>query len=598
MIRCLSHLPRTLLVVMDKRFFLALLLTGGVVLLTPVLFPRPTVPVPAATTPDVGGGAVAGQAAGTSGTAAVPSSSTPTTSTPTMSAGSAQSSATVSAPAVAAETLSLSNELTTFTFTNEGARFLAADLPRFERLGAVNGRVRLAHGRDAMLQFRLIAGGDTVNLSRVMFTASREQTSTGERLRFDAPVGNGSVRVEYVLAPDNYVAQVRVLGSGLPQPAFLLTDLPTGFESQEANPKEDATHLSYAFKTVTGGADRIDFRKPDPGERMLQAGPFTWAVAKSKYFLVGVLVPEGQNSPFAELQVTGAVRENKIATRAQGTVVSPLNETAVAFELYAGPQEWDRMVGMGREFEKTNPFGGWISGVVQPFATIVMRLLLWLKRATALEYGWILVGFGVAIRLLMWPLNSRMMRTQVAMQRVAPLVQEAQNKFKGDPEKQRLAVMKVYTDNNVSPFAALSGCLPMLLPMPILIALFFVFQNTIEFRGVSFMWLSDISLKDPYYILPLAMGASMYALSWMGMRNVPPNPQTKMMSILMPIMMTVLLLNFASGLNLYYTVQNLAALPQQWLISNERGKNAAPVATVAKVEAGGKATGGGGKQKR
>jgi len=576
---------------MDKRFFLALLLTGGVVLMTPVLFPRPEVPV-TASTPSVAADAQApsnGSAASVAqGTATQPTIGAAPTSPNTANAATQ----TAMVPTVAAETLSLGNELTTFSFSTQGARFLAADLPRFQQLGANNGRVRLAHGRDAMLQFRVIAGGDTVDLTQTMFAASRSTTSAGERLQFDATVGGGSVRVEYTLAADNYVAQVRVTGTGLPQPAFLLTDLPTGFDSQEANPKEDATHLAYAFKPVTAGAERVDFRKPDPGERIIESGPFTWAVAKSKYFLVGVLVPEGQTSAFEELQVTGAVRENKIATRAQGTVIAPLGDAGIAFELYAGPQEWERMVGMGREFEKTNPYGGWISGVVQPFATIVMRLLLWLKRTTALEYGWILVGFGVAIRLMMWPLNSRMMRTQVAMQRIAPLVQEAQNKNKGDAEKQRLAVMKVYADNNVSPFAALSGCLPILIPMPILIALFFVFQNTIEFRGVSFLWLSDISLKDPYYILPLAMGASMYALSWMGMRNVPPNPQTKMMAYLMPIMMTVLLINFASGLNLYYTVQNLAALPQQWLISNERAKTATSVVTTpAKTDGGGKRKG-------
>jgi YidC/Oxa1 family membrane protein insertase len=123
-----------------------------------------------------------------------------------------------------------------------------------------------------------------------------------------------------------------------------------------------------------------------------------------------------------------------------------------------------------------------------------------------------------------------------------------------------------------------------------------VFQNTIEFRGVSFFWLTDISLKDPYYILPLAMGASMFFLSWVGMRNVPPNPQTKMMAILMPVIMTVALLNFASGLNLYYTIQNLAAIPQQWLIANERGKNAPPTAAVV---ANAKVTpSGGGSKKR
>jgi YidC/Oxa1 family membrane protein insertase len=204
--------------------------------------------------------------------------------------------------------------------------------------------------------------------------------------------------------------------------------------------------------------------------------------------------------------------------------------------------------------------------------------------------------FGIAVRLLMWPLNSRMMRSQIAMQRLAPKIQEAQNKHQGDPEKQRVAVMKVYEEAGVSPFAALGGCLPMLLPMPILIALFFVFQNTIEFRGVSFFWLTDISLKDPYYILPLAMGGSMFFLSWVGMRNVPPNPQTKMMAILMPVIMTVALLNFASGLNLYYTIQNLAAIPQQWLIANERGKNAPPTAVVA---ANAKVTpSGGGSKKR
>jgi len=147
----------------------------------------------------------------------------------------------------------------------------------------------------------------------------------------------------------------------------------------------------------------------------------------------------------------------------------------------------------------------------------------------------------------------------------------AQKKYP-DPVQQREAIMKVYHDAGVSPFAGLTGCLPALLPMPILFALFFVFQNTIEFRGVPFLWLHDISIKDPLYILPLLMGASMYLLSWIGMRNAPPNPQAKMMGYMFPVMMTVVLINMASGLNLYYTAQNIAALPQQWLLARERAK--------------------------
>ena len=113
----------------------------------------------------------------------------------------------------------------------------------------------------------------------------------------------------------------------------------------------------------------------------------------------------------------------------------------------------------------------------------------------------------------------------------------------------------------------------MLIPMPVLFALFFVFQNTIEFRGVPFLWLRDISMHDPLYVLPLLMGASAFALSWIGMRNSPPNPQAKMMSYIFPVMMTFIFLNQAAGLNLYYAVQNLAALPQQWLIANERARS-------------------------
>ena len=136
--------------------------------------------------------------------------------------------------------------------------------------------------------------------------------------------------------------------------------------------------------------------------------------------------------------------------------------------------------------------------------------------------------------------------------------------------------MKVYSEAGASPFTALSGCLPMLIPMPVLFALFFVFQNTIEFRGVPFLWLLDISVRDPLFILPVLMGISMYLLSWIGMRNAPPNPQAKMMSYMFPVMMTFILANMASGLNLYYTAQNMASLPQQWLLARERAKARKP----------------------
>ncbi len=196
-------------------------------------------------------------------------------------------------------------------------------------------------------------------------------------------------------------------------------------------------------------------------------------------------------------------------------------------------------------------------------------LLVWLHNALGLAYGLGLVLFGIVIRLVLWPLNQKAMRSTMAMQVVQPLIKELQEKHKQDPQKLQQEMFKLYKEHNVNPFG---GCWPMLLPWPILLAFFFVFQNTIELRGASFLWLPDLSRPDPWYIIPVAMGISMYALSKIGQLGVPPNPQMKMMVYMMPAMMTFLFARFASGLNLYYTVMNLASLPQQLMLSKERLK--------------------------
>jgi len=340
----------------------------------------------------------------------------------------------------------------------------------------------------------------------------------------------------------------------------------------------DRRSLAYAFKSERESSKSVSFSSLDPGESRLEVTPLTWVAAKSKYFVVGVVTPEG-GEPFSEARFTGGPRTSRDATNANATVVEKIGDDGFAFELYAGPQEWERMLEVGREFDSVNPYGWkFMQGFVQPFARIVMRILLWMHNVLALSYGWVLVIFGIVVRLILWPLNQKAMRSSLRMQHLQPKLQEIQKKYAGNREKQQIEMMKVYKEEGTSPFAAMTGCLPMLLPMPVLIALFFVFQNTIEFRGVPFLWLTDISIKDPYYILPVLMGASMYVLSWIGLRNAPPNPQAKMMSYIFPFMMTFFLMNLAAGLNLYYAVQNVAALPQQWLIARERQKTATAVA--------------------
>ena len=196
-----------------------------------------------------------------------------------------------------------------------------------------------------------------------------------------------------------------------------------------------------------------------------------------------------------------------------------------------------------------------------------------------------IVFFGVGIRLLMWPLNQKAMKSQMAVQEIQPEIEALKKKHKDDQQRLGQETMKLYKERGINP---VGGCLPMLLPMPILFAFFFVFLNTIELRGVPWLWLPDLSRPDPLFIIPLLMGGSMFLVTKLGQRGIPPNPQAKVMLYAMPIVFTVMFFNFSSGLNLYYTSQQLASLPQQWLISQRRmaaraGKNRRPVAARSRL---------------
>jgi len=266
------------------------------------------------------------------------------------------------------------------------------------------------------------------------------------------------------------------------------------------------------------------------------------------------------------------VRPSRLPERVRvGAAQAVHNDGTFAYRLFMGPQEYARLSSLGQGMEQVNPYG-WrlFRPIVRPFVSIIMTILTFLHTNLALSYGWVLVVFGVVMRIVLFPLNHKAMRAQLRNMAVQPLVQEIQKKYKDNPEKLQKEMMKLYKEHGFNPLA---GCLPMLLPWPVLIALFFVFQNTIELRGVPFLWLADLSAKDPYYILPILLAVSMFLMQFVSMRSLDaPNPQMKMMMYVMPPMMLFIFANLASGLNLYYATANIATIPQQVWIANERKK--------------------------
>jgi YidC/Oxa1 family membrane protein insertase len=555
---------------MDKRFFLALFLSLIVIAVSQLLFPPPK---PAAVTPDATAKdstiAVSGAASSTQ-----PSATTPPVTAPSMTKAVAVT-ASDTAVAVTAETTTVSTVKAIYRFSNVGAAPISVVSRDYQNRSGSGGPVDLSVGGSPLLGYRLVTPTDTTDLSRMPFSQSRVRNAKGDEiLTYTTSVKNLPVSITYSIPADtteSYVVHVNGRVEGLQGQTYLVTELPKTLQPTEADTVEDYRTLAYSFKRQNDNAGSVLFGDLDPGEKILEAGPLNWAAIKSKYFVLGILAPP-DGPRFSEVTLTGGPRTSKVATTASASVVQEIRNSEFSFDVYAGPQESQRLIRMGREFDHVNPYGWrFLQTVVHPIASKAIEFLLWMHNRLNLSYGWVLIVLGVLVRLVLWPLNQSAMRSSLKMQEVQPKLQAAQKKYK-DPVQQREAIMKVYKDAGVSPFAGLTGCLPALLPMPVLFALFFVFQNTIEFRGVPFMWLHDISVKDPYYILPLLMGASMYVLSWIGMRNAPPNPQAKMMMYMFPVMMTVVLLNLASGLNLYYTAQNVAALPQQWLLARERAR--------------------------
>jgi YidC/Oxa1 family membrane protein insertase len=546
---------------MDRRTVLALVLVAAVIILTPKLFQPPPAPLP------------------TSDSTAVVDVPRPTVDTQQRTISAAPAPATqrdTTVVRIPAETLFVADTSAAFSFLNTGGALHSVEMRKYRALSGVEGPVRLEGRGVPLLSFRGIVGRDTIAFDTATFRIlRRETTGTTGYFSFEGVVATDTLNLDYAIQPDSFLVRVdaRVRGP-LAQNGFILMNYAPTLMSYEADSIDDQRSLSFAYEAARRGSKGTAFAKLDPGERVVVPGPMTWVALKSKYFIIGVLARDSV-SPMAEFTMTGLARTSKTPTMARGTAVIQPRQGAFALDIYAGPQQSTRLNALGRDFANSNPYGGFMQPLVQPFAGLVLRVLLWMRYTFDIGYGWVLVIFGVAVRLILWPLNQKAMRTSMKMQRIQPELQALQTRYKADPQKLQSEMMRVYKDHGMSPFSMFSGCLPLLLPMPILFALFFVFRSTIEFRGVPFMWMTDISLKDPFYILPLVMGVSMFVLSWIGSRNTPPNPQTKMMLYLFPVMMTFLLANLAAGLNLYYAVQNLAALPQQWLIANERAKAAA-----------------------
>ncbi|MBE9528253.1 MAG: membrane protein insertase YidC [Proteobacteria bacterium] len=331
--------------------------------------------------------------------------------------------------------------------------------------------------------------------------------------------------------------------------------------------KKETKKSYYHYGPVVYEDDEI-LRQDSDEEALRGKGALHWIGLENKYFLTVLLPPAS-----AHLNWATEVYDEDFATT---TVISdemriaPGADAAVVYSTFSGPKLYSLMTNKHIGLEESIEFG-FFAIMAKPFLVILN-----LMQGYLVNYGIAIVLFTVAIKLLFYPLTKHSMTSMKEMQRVQPQLAAIKKRFKDNKEKMNKEVMGLYKKYKINP---VSGCLPMVLQIPVFIALYEVLYVAIELRHAPLiLWITDLSAKDPYYITPVLMGASMYFQQKMTPSSPDPT-QAKMMQFL-PIVFTFMFLNFPAGLVLYWLTNNLLSIGQQVIINKAHAAKASSVPPI------------------
>ncbi|WGE58975.1 membrane protein insertase YidC [Actinobacillus equuli] len=278
-------------------------------------------------------------------------------------------------------------------------------------------------------------------------------------------------------------------------------------------------------------------------------------VAVLQHYFVSAWVPnqDAQNSLYSRTS-------NGIATigyRGPVTEVAPNSEATITSQLWTGPKDQKEMEATAANLDLTVDYG-WAWFIAKP-----LFALLTFIQSIVTNWGLAIIGVTLVVKTILYPLTKAQYTSMAKMRMLQPKIQEMRERFGDDRQRMSQEMMKLYKDEKVNP---MGGCLPILIQMPIFIALYWTFMEAVELRHAPFFgWIQDLSAQDPYYILPLLMGGSMFLLQKMSPTPVADPVQQKVMTF-MPVLFTVFFLWFPSGLVLYWLTSNLITIAQQWLI--------------------------------
>lgn len=449
----------------------------------------------------------------------------------------------------------------------------------------------------AFLGVRLVGEDRALRLSGVQFDAFSQSAplTAGATVRLDpgaqartvsfrATTADGrQIERYYTFLPDSYQIRtgVRYAAASFPYADDVEWSFGAGLQATEPNVRDDQSTMRATVRL----GDEVHSKKTGDFSEAYE-GVVQWAVLKTKYF-IAIVMPEEPTGGAATL--AGVKDEHYLTGDITLPAVAQRGSIDQWVDVYMGPQDYKVLKTMGRGLEHNISIGFDHVKIFQPVSRAILWSMVALHKFIP-NYGLIIILISVLTKVLFYRLTHKSFKSMRDMQSLQPRLAALKEKYKGDRQKLSEETMKLYKESGVNP---LGGCLPMLLQMPVFLALFNVLRNTIEIRRAPFFgWINDLSQQDvlatlPFSlpiignalsVLPLLMGVSMLMQSKIGGGIAGPegsSTQPKAMTYMMPIVFTVLFYKMPSGLVLYWLVNTVLSVAQQYYINKgaEKAEN-------------------------
>ncbi|CAB3803411.1 membrane protein insertase YidC [Pararobbsia alpina] len=413
-----------------------------------------------------------------------------------------------------------------------------------------------------------LSGGDFPNHDDI-FTRVPGPTSLADgqntlQIKFESADKGGLKLVKtYTFTRGSYLIDVdqQVVNTGTtPLKPSLYVELVRDSEPVET-PRFSHTFIGPAVYTDQHHFQKMTFGDIDKGKAdFATQADNGWIAMIQHYFASAWIPPQGKDRNYYVQKLDSTLY--RVGAQMPLGTIAPGQTVNVDAKLFAGPVEEKMLAAIAPGLDLVKDYG-WVTIIARPLFWLLEKIHSYLG-----NWGWSIIALTLLIKAVFFPLSAASYRSMAKMKEITPRMQALRERFKGDPQKMNSALMELYKTEKVNP---LGGCLPVVIQIPVFISLYWVLLSSVEMRGAPWIgWIHDLSQQDPFYILPVLMAGSMFIQT--RLNPTPPDPVQAKMMMFMPLAFSVMFFFFPAGLVLYYVVNNVLSITQQYYITRMMGQ--------------------------